>query len=157
MAQKGRISDALYDGYSRYCGPTSLSAITGKGTLELCKRLRKITGRDAIKGLWNFEMLKLLESLGYKCELVYAAVGGSRKSWLASNRKPTAPNGLPMTLKKWHEENARGREVYLVQVAHHYVVIHNGQIVCTSNGGRLGPVSTNKYLRCQVKKVWKVS
>lgn len=153
--QRGRISSANYDGYSRYCGPTTLSAITGKGTAEICRSLRTMFARDSIKGMHNFEMLEYLKQVGYSVELVYQAVGGSAAGW--AGRVVEAPSGLPMTFKKWHRENARSRDVYLVQVTKHYVALHNGQVVCTSNNGRICSIDEYRLGRKQVKKVWRVS
>lgn len=155
VIQRGRISNANYDGYSRYCGPATLSAITGKGTAEICRSLRKMFALDAIKGMTNYQMLEYLKAAGYSVELVYRAVGGSAAGW--AGRVIVAPSGLPMNFKKWHEENARGRDVYLVEVTGHYVALHNGQMVCTLNGGMLRSVANCRSYRKQVKRVWRVS
>jgi len=144
-----RIGEASYDhGASHYCGPTSLSAITGLGTGTITKIVRKMRQKNgraqAVKGMWNDEMLHVLKLLKYQAEITF-------RYWeVKSGEKRT-------TFAKWADYHADKTSVYLVQLTGHYVVYHSGRVVCTSKNGRLHPVAENRHLRKMVKRVWRVS
>ena len=144
-----RIGEASYDhGASHYCGPTSLSAITGLGTgtiTKIVRKMRRKNGRaQAVKGMWNDEMLHVLKLLKYKAEIVF-------RYWEVKSGEGRA------TFAKWADYHADGTSVYLVQLTGHYVVYHAGRVVCTSKNGRLHPVAENRHLRKLVKRAWRVS
>ena len=150
-----RIGEASYDhGASHYCGPTSLSAITGLGTGTITKIVRRLRRKSvlgvnragkaaAVKGMYNAEMLHVLKLLKYRAEQTYAARTGF---------------GDPrVTFAKWADYHADGTSVYLVNITGHYLTYHAGRVVCTSKNGRLHPLSENRHLRKRVKRVWRVS
>lgn len=151
--QRGTITPAKYDGGSRYCGPTSLSAITGHPTSKITRRIRQMTNRTAIKGMFNYEVLEYLRQSGYTVEEVYRSLAG--KNWPARFITPT--RGPAITLRRFIEYHQRGRDVYLVNVTGHYLVLFGSEVVCTSAAGQPRPALESKYLRCKVKYAWRVT
>jgi len=144
-----RIGDASYErGASHYCGPTSLSAITGLGTWPvtgIVRRLRSRNGNAAgVKGMYNSEMLHVLKLLKYKAEKTFSL-------WSEENA------GKRVTFAKWADYHADGTSIYLVQITGHYLVYQAGRVTCTSKNGRLHPLSENRHLRKFVKNAWRVS
>ena len=151
MRQKGTICEAQYDmGASRYCGPTSLSAITGHGTAKITRWVRRRTGQQYVKGMTSKLAVEYLKANGYEVELAWEQTKWGL-GW------PPGTDGLAITLRRFIEYHARPRDVYLVNVTGHFLVLHAGQIVCTSSGGRPIPASSSNYNRCRVKKAWRVS
>lgn len=151
MKKNSTLRDASYDwGASRYCGPTSLSALTGMGTADITLKLRRqrMSGKP-VKGMDNSEMEYFLERAGYTVERVF---GRPRKpGW----GRVTVES---ITLSKWLEWRADRRSMYLIHIGHHYVCYQWGRgMVCTSRGGVLHDASTNRYLRSRVKNAWRVS
>ena len=119
---------------SKYCGPTALSALTGMGTKEICRAIRKATGMGQVKGLHELHAVRFLRQFGMKV-------------------KPTPAGG---SLAAWCSEWACSAAVHLVIPANHYVVINGKQIVCTQFRGQIADLAQSKYLRCRVKLAWEV-
>lgn len=149
--QKGTICEAQYDwGASKYCGPTSLSAITGHGTAMICGWVRRRTGRPYVKGMTTNLAVHYLKEKGYEVELVWQQTKWGL-GW------PAGSEGTAITLRRFVEFHARPRDVYLINVTGHFLVLHKNKIVCTSTGGRIADADSSTYLRCRVKKAWRVS
>lgn len=148
--QKGTICEAQYDwGASKYCGPTSLSAITGHGTAMICGWVRRRTGQPYVKGMTTNLAVHYLKEKGYEVELVWKQTKFGI-GWKTSE-------GTSITLKRFIEFHARKRDVYLINVTGHFLVLHGGKVVCTSTGGTIQPAESSRYLRCRVKNAWRVS
>lgn len=156
MRQRGIITPAVYDGGgSRYCGPTSLSAITGHDTATITKFIRRKFRPGPVKGMHNKEAIAYLRHCGYEVDLVYRS---ARLGYCASHEiGKVRPVTKPMNLRKWIDEYARGREVYLINVTQHYVVLHSGMIVCTSRSGKPVPAGEIKSMSKQAERVWRVT
>lgn len=128
------FQDAILDG-SGYCGPTSLSAVTGFGTKRLCKALRLITGKAAIKGL---------PVSGMDCFL--------KKFGLSARGRQRPPERV--TLAKFQDWHTRKGVAYLVNVTGHYLVIRDDRVCCTQFRGKVSALADSKYLRSNVKNFW---
>jgi hypothetical protein len=141
MRQRGTITPARYDvGSSTYCGPTSLSAITGHGTGMVTKWVRDTYRLKCVKGMRVPYAIGYLKAKGYTVDRVWGRYANGR-----------------CTLGRFVDFHARPRDVYLVNVTGHYLVLHAGKVVCTSSGGQIRPASANKHLRRQVVNAWRVS
>lgn len=55
-------------GVNEYCGPSVLSALTGKTTDECAEVISHLTGRNVIKGVQMDVLIKALERLRFDCE-----------------------------------------------------------------------------------------
>lgn len=121
---------------SKYCGPTSLSCVSGIGTKEICKIVRHLDSRrKRIRGMYNREMEKVLD---------YLNIG-----WKLLNFKKC-------TLSNWVEGYRRTGATYILNVSRHYLVLKDDKVVCTQFKGEIGELKNSKYLRCRVNKVWMV-
>jgi hypothetical protein len=130
MFQPARING------SKYCGPTSLSAVTGIGTKELCQIIRHINPkRKMVKGLNNTDLEKTLR---------YCGINWDRRCY------------EKITLGNWNKINKQPDAVYIIQVSNHYLVIKNGYVICTQFGGRIESLCLSKYLKCQVHSTWQI-
>jgi hypothetical protein len=119
---------------SKFCGPTSLSALTGIGTKEICRAIRKMAGLSCVKGLKVGTAVNFLRRFGMSVKP--APAGGS--------------------LAAWCSEWACSAAVHLVMPGHHYVVINGKQIICTQFQGQIADLAQSQYLRCRVKLAWEV-
>ena len=90
-----------------------------------------------------------LKEKGYEVELVWKQTKFGI-GWKTSE-------GPAITLKRFIEFHARKRDVYLINVTGHFLVLHGGNVVCTSTGGTIQPAESSRYLRCRVKNAWRVS
>jgi len=52
-------------GRNSYCGPTSISAITGCSTDDVSLIHRWITGKRSVKGMYHMELVPVMTWLGY--------------------------------------------------------------------------------------------
>lgn len=130
------FQNALVNG-SKYCGPTSISCVTGVGTKEICKVVRdKFPWRKQVKGLFNKELLVTLDHFGVKYQQI----------------KMTC-----CTLRNWVDGYMRKGTTYILNLTGHYVVVSGDEIVCTQFKGQRTPLSNSKYLRTQVLKAWMIT
>ncbi len=119
----------------RYCGPTSLSAVTGIGTKEIAQTVRHYyPAIKRVRGLHTVGLTKILDHFGvqYKTK----PCKGSLRTWVEDYRRANTP--------------------YIVHVSNHYLVVYNNQVVCTQFGGEIGPLTKSKYLRCRVHRYWMI-
>jgi len=157
MAKQKGLKPAQYAaGASHYCGPTSLSAITGNDTADVTRFVRrKWPWRKSVKGMHNEEAVEYLKHCGFRVELVYASM--KAEGWRSVPRQ-TKPDTKPMNLRTWLDEYAARRETYLVNVTGHYIAVHNGLAVCTSKSGRMVPVAElTRHIGRQMVMAWRVS
>ena len=124
------FADAIVDG-TGYCGPVSLSCVTGLGTKDISKIVRSYYPyRPFVKGMWTFEIFKVLEHL--KIEYKFT-------------------NNCPFNLLEWTERIQQPDKVYIVNVPNHSLVIKNNKIVCTQFAGKVMPLTKSRYIRDQVE------
>ena len=57
-------------GRAKKCGPSAISAITGDPTHNCAWLLRELTGKRAINGLWESELIKALHFLNLKTRFI---------------------------------------------------------------------------------------
>ncbi len=120
---------------SGYCGPTSLSAVTGVGTKEIAQTVRHYyPSIKRVCGLENMVLTKVLDHFGVK------------------NRHKSCRG----TLRSWVEDYRRPNTAYIVHVSSHYLVVYNDQVVCTQFGGKVGLLADSNYLRCRVSGFWMI-
>lgn len=61
-------------GINQYCGPSVLSALTGRSTDECAAVISSITGQTVIKGVFTRDLVKALEKLRFDCTLVNGGI-----------------------------------------------------------------------------------
>ena len=122
---------------SKYCGPVSLSALTGHGTRYITEKIRDRYGLYRVRGMQTEWCVWYLVEHGLNC-------------------KRMAIKGRP-NLRQWHEDYARKDETYLVGLTDHLVVIRNGMIVCTQFRGVPKCLAMSRYLRKRVLSVHIIS
>ena len=121
---------------NRYCGPTSLSALTGHSTSYITSKVRNKFAVQRVRGMHTRWCLWYMNEAG----LSY-----TEKSF----RKPC-------NLRNWHSNYARRDITYFVALTTHFVVIRNGMIVCTQFKGVAKPIALSKHLRKQVQSVYEI-
>jgi len=57
-------------GKNQFCGPSVMSAITGLSTDEAATVISSITGRTKVAGVYQSDLIKAFEKLGYKCSRI---------------------------------------------------------------------------------------
>lgn len=132
---------AILDGGSSYCGPTSLSAISGVGTKTITRMIQE-TRRNTRKvtGIAVIEAMAMMKKLKIKNELIYNKAVSKSKYNLAS----------------WVAKNGKSGVTYLVVVTGHMLVVRDRRVVCTQWKGMEGNLAESKSLFKMVKFVWKI-
>lgn len=126
-------------GHNRYCGPGALSIIMHIDTALAAQLLREVSGKRSITGTNEVYMRRALEKKGYRCQHVPVPDKITLAAWLRAN---------PVT--------KRGTNVYLISVAHHFVVVQGKRGGCNQTGGP-GPLKDIKKRRGIVSSVILVS
>lgn len=135
-----KLNTIKEDGWNktRWCGPTALAIITGR-TLKFChNKLARLEKKEPryLKGVQWFNMTRSLQAMGFKCERVASAES--------------------MTLRQYIEEvqtSKHFRDIMLVYVTSHYVVIHRGMVVDNHVTAPL-PVREHPAWRTHIKLAW---
>jgi len=122
---------------NKYCGPTSLSALTGHSTSYITTKIRQKFNVCRVRGMYMEWCIWYLQHAGISCTIT---------------KFPQ-----PITLKNWHENHARKDTTYFIGLTGHFVVVRNGKIVCTQFKGIPKNIHFSKYLRKQVKSVYIIS
>ena len=118
---------------NRYCGPVSLSAVTGIGTKEIAQTVRHYyPSIKRVCGLEDIVLTTVLDHFGVK--YTTNSCNGTLRSWVENYRRPNIP--------------------YIVMTSSHYLVVYNDQVVCTQFGGKIALLADSKYLRCRVHRYW---
>lgn len=129
------FQDAYVNG-STYCGPTSLSAVTGVGTKELCAIIRsKFPYIKVVKGVSVDTMISMLDHFG----LEYTKPSKAFK---------------PCNLRTWLRDYRARDTTYILNLTGHYVVVRNDEIICTQFNGKITPICQSKYLGTRVKRYY---
>lgn len=121
-----------------FCGPTAIALLTGVPVSVIEQKLRrgrKGWGNKPIKGCYNWEVLRVLKTLGCKVE------------------EFKNPEG---TFAKFVEDTTTISKPFLVNVTGHYMVSHKGQF---ADSAWIIPTPISDYDRAyrRVKKAWVVS
>lgn len=131
---------AIRDGGSNYCGPTSLSAITGVGTKSITRIIQKVRNNNRkVTGIAVIEAMALMKAMGVQSNLIHQPSGAK------------APR-----LSSWLTRNKKKGMTYLIVVTGHMLVVRDNEVVCTQFGGMAGPLSASKSLFKNVKFVWEI-
>lgn len=118
---------------NRYCGPTSLSCVTGKPTKEIAAIIRHYFPRiKRVVGTPSTAITKVLQH--YQVKASFRCLSGTFRSWIAN----------------WQRKDT----TYILWVSNHYLVVRNNQVVCTQFRGQIGDINLSKYLRCRVSGHW---
>jgi len=121
-----------------YCGPTSISAVTGLKTSDIAVVLRKLNrDRIRVRGIYDCELLKALDYFGVK----YSVCRNYTKM---------------CNLRNWISDYMGRDKTYIVSLTGHYIVVRNGSIVCTQFAGKITDISKSKYLGSRVKRFWEI-
>lgn len=126
-------------GHNRYCGPAALSAIARIDTAKAADVLREVTGKRSIKGVYEGQMVRALNKLGYRALQLPTPKDTTLAAWLKAN---------PLT--------QRGTKVYLVAAGHHYVTIQGRRGVCNQTQAVV-PLAKIKKRRADVQSVYVIS
>ena len=100
-------------GSNRWCGPTAMSAVTGRTSDECAEVIQAGRGnKRPVKGVYSYDVIDGFRALGYKAvDLV-----------LFRRNRPT--------FAEWIKNNAPGEGVTaLVSVGYHLIVWHNGMVM----------------------------
>lgn len=135
------IYDAKYDGGSRFCGPTSLSVLTGLGTEFITKKLNSKLKRKRIKGVPTWIMWEFLKYTGLKNKVVYDKVKSKDR----------------YTLRSFIDKCTKPNTNYLIVLTKHYIVYRDGKVYCTQFKGQGKDFQESKFLRCRVESVHIIS
>lgn len=122
------FQEAIVNG-SSYCGPTSLSCVSGIGTKEISKIIRHyFPRRTRIKGMYPKELEETLFHLDINFTKHKANCNLS--AWTKYFQKPNA--------------------VYILNLTTHFLAVCNGNIVCTQFHGKIAAITDSKYLKKDV-------
>jgi hypothetical protein len=118
-----------------FCGPCSLSAISGIGTKEIAKIVRHYNHRRIRAcGIWNTDLINVLNHLGIKWE------------------KQKANCNLLAWTRYFQKRNV----VYILHLKNHFVTVRNDKIVCTQFWGKVTPLEQSKYLKNKVVAFYEI-
>ncbi len=118
-----------------FCGPCSISAVSGIGTKEIAKIVRHYNPtRLRACGIWNTDLINVLNHLGIKWE------------------KQKANCNLLAWTRYFQKRNA----VYILHLKNHFVTVRNDKIVCTQFWGKVTPIEQSKYLKNKVVAFYEI-
>jgi hypothetical protein len=121
-----------------YCGPTSISAVTGLKTSDIAAVLRKLNqNRIRVRGINDYELLMALNYFGVK----YSRCKNYKKM---------------CNLRNWISGYMGRDKTYILRLTGHYIVVRNGKVVCTQFRGKITDISKSKYLGSRVKRFWEI-
>lgn len=121
-----------------YCGPTSISAVTGLKTGDITVVLRKLNrNRIRVRGINDYELLMALNYFGVK----YSRCKNYKKM---------------CNLRNWISDYMGRDKTYILRLTGHYIVVRNGKVVCTQFRGKITDISKSKYLGSRVKRFWEI-
>ena len=156
--KKGNLSKNP-NGHS-FCGPAALTVLTGRTYESVVKSIRKCRrerGRpagntrrsaDGVAGMYNSEMSRVLNALGYKMSGFTAYHPNFQLLSPRTNRGTT----LRQYMRKTHGK--RGKLWLLVQTTRHYLVIRGNRIWDSTMNGVTIKKATHK--RGIIKHIWVV-
>lgn len=131
---KAMFKQAKVDG-TRYCGPVSLSAVTGAGTKEISKVIREYYPEvKRVCGVCDLWVSSVLIHYGVKARWSEASC----------------------TLKTWSADWQRRGATYMVSTSDHLLVIRDDKVICTQFGGKIADLAKSRYWnsRTRVRGFW---
>ncbi len=132
-------------GRNTFCGPAALATITGLTTDEIARRVRILTGRRSIKGMYDPEMVRIASHCGLRLK--------SFHQWSRAK--------LP-TLSQWLRVTQPQDGVWIIRATSHFFVIRVefGQITEWIDNHSNRPVTEARYIgggpRSRVLQAWLV-
>lgn len=123
-----------------WCGPGALAIMSGQPTSVIREVLRKVSGRQTIKGVYHSEMERAAEKLGYRLERVSAVTSAARRTFAA-----------------WEKANRElfADTLHLLNVGNHYVTVAGRQF-CDNWTKTPVPLKKAPKRRRRVKAVWRI-
>lgn len=136
-----RLKVVREQGDNSYCGPASLSIITGQPVSEITRILREVTGRTQIKGCYNSWLDFALRKLDYVMVPL-----------------PTLGKSDKPTVAKWLKEHKDrpADTTYLLNVTNHYIVIRGRKIADNHNPNGVF-LRQYGHRRKRVVRAWRIS
>lgn len=129
-----------------WCGPAAISILTGNRVEYCARKIAKFRNNGNNKGYWsvrrvkgmgNFEMRYILDFMGYQLIRLHDhdCKGKTLQGWINTYSS------------KYH------RAICLVNMTHHYVVTHLGQVA--DNRVPEGcPIAEHSSRRCKIYCIW---
>lgn len=129
-------------GHNRYCGPAALSIVARIDTAEAAALLRRVSGKTAIRGTHDGQMLRAFEKLGHTARSIAVAAGADRQ---------------PPTFAAWLRAStkARGAKVFLVSAGNHWMVVQGRRGACSQSDGVVA-LADMKMRRARVARVYEI-
>ena len=116
-------------GRARKCGPTALSAVTGKPSHECAAVIRQATGKRAINGVSHEAMLAALNLMNYRTEVMRF----DRAEWPILNR--------------WLEDNQNKDGIYIIDSGHHWIAYSAGMLADSGHFFGRKPIAVSEVTR----------
>lgn len=132
---------------NRFCGPSALSAITGKLTDDTAALLRRQTGRRQITGTHPDQIVRALRTYGYEAKQVFGY----------TYNQMSKPDWKPLTLAGWLKATPRPEgKVFLVDAGNHWQVISGRRYVCGQTKEIVSIRDKRVKRRARVKAAWEI-
>ena len=103
------------------CGPTALSAMTGRPSHETAAILRDLTGRTAIHGTDSLEMIYAMEMMGFPLK-----AGFVTKYAKGYHREGSVEERAPITLGRFDRDEPDG--TWLISIKNHWIAYSKGYV-----------------------------
>lgn len=133
---------------NKFCGPTALALLTGRHVDDTAHALRIASGKRAVKGATNTQMLKALDLMGYKASPIVLGT-----TIIRTTSKPKSPTFAQVlrTQLRGADKNTR----FLVSLTGHFVCVQGRKLFDNRHpdGIYLGQCP---YRRCRAKAIWAV-
>jgi hypothetical protein len=124
---------------NRYCGPSAISILTGMGTGEAARLIRKVSGAEQVKGTSPVAVMMALGRCG---------IFSTRRATLTG--KPTFAQWLSATHGK------RGGRVFLLIAGNHFQVVSGNRYACGRTNDVVGIDHPSVKRRARVERVIEV-
>jgi len=148
-------------GSNRYCGPTSIAAVTGCTTDEAATIIQHSrANRRPVQGIYNHELTHARRELGYQYDHEEYERG--------YRHRPHAHGGITLhrfddrpTLSAWLRDPAHRQGTWIVQASRHYIVVQGDHVLDTGawytprTPVRIRPGM--RMMRVRVNDVWRVT
>ena len=97
-------------GRAAKCGPSAMSAVTGRPTHDCAALLREVTGRTQIHGVHGYELMAAMALAGWRCE------------------RTVHPRAARPTLAAWIPEHDTFAESFVLVVRHHFIAVGANEV-----------------------------
>lgn len=140
-------------GQNRFCGPAVISALTGRSTQDGSRLIRHYTGKHAVTGTTDMDLIKALNACGihaYRVGVPAQMIPDPK--WSSGFRKEQP------TLARWLDDRPPELrdEVLLISAGHHWQLVKGDQFVC-GQVRKVVPITHKKvHRRARVREVWQL-